>query len=164
MKEQDDKLTLQEVEQLCSLYMDCSLSVLEETELRYLLSQIDYHSPSIDEVRRVMNVDTYISAKQSVKDVARTKRPFRIRKTYIGIAASIAVVIGLAITFWKISTPVGSTESDSYYIAYVEGQRLSDEAARLQVEAGKKAADDFIREMEKIEAQQQQMIDEFFNQ
>lgn len=37
MKEHDVKLTLQETEQLCRLYMDCQLTVLEETELQYVL-------------------------------------------------------------------------------------------------------------------------------
>lgn len=56
MKEHDVKLTLQETEQLCRLYMDCRLTVLEETELQYVLGRIPYSSPCIDEVRMLMGV------------------------------------------------------------------------------------------------------------
>ena len=34
MKDLDHILTLQETEELCRLYMECQLSVLEEKELR----------------------------------------------------------------------------------------------------------------------------------
>lgn len=56
MKEHDVKLTLQETEQLCRLYMDCRLTVLEETELQYVLGKMPYSSPCIDEVRMLMGV------------------------------------------------------------------------------------------------------------
>ena len=37
MKQNANHITLEEAEQLCRLYMDCQLSVLEETELEYVL-------------------------------------------------------------------------------------------------------------------------------
>ena len=54
MKGKDDILTLQETERLCRLYMDCRLTVLEETELEYVLGHMPYRSALIDDVRRVM--------------------------------------------------------------------------------------------------------------
>lgn len=45
-KEHETTLTMQETEQLCRLYMECRLSVLEETELCYLLQKLPYTSPS----------------------------------------------------------------------------------------------------------------------
>lgn len=162
MKEQDDKLTLQETEHLCSLYMDCSLSVLEETELRYFLTQVDYHSPLIDEVRQIMVIDSYISHKPRVKAGYSRKILFRKWPVYLNIAASVAILIGIGLSF-RQSSSNGSVESQSYYIAYADGHRMSDEAARLQIEAEKSTADDFIKEMTELEASKQQMIDNFLN-
>lgn len=162
MKEQDDKLTLQETEQLCSMYMDCSLSVLEETELRYFLTQVNYHSPMIDEVRRIMDIDTYVSDKASNKDGRAKKRLFRNWRVYAGVAASIALIIGIGISLRQPSSQA-SEESQSYYIAYANGQRLSDEDARIQVEAAIKSADGFLKEMTELEASKRQIIDDFFN-
>ena len=162
MKEQDDKLTLQETEQLCRLYMDCSLSVLEEAELRYFLTQAGYHSPLIDEVCQIMDIDTYVSDKPFIKAGRDRKLLFRKWSVYMGIAASIAVVIGIGLSFWHTSSS-NYAESQSYYVAYVDGHRLSDEAARIQIEAEKKSADDFIKEMSELEARNKQIIDNFFN-
>lgn len=162
MKEQDDMLTLPEIEQLCRLYMDCNLSVLEEAELRYLLTQVDYHSPLIDETRRIMDIDAYISGKPFIKVGSRRKSLFRRWAPYMGVAASIVLVMSIGFSLLKPSSH-DAVESHSYNIAYVDGQRLSDEAAKIEIEAEKKLADDFIKEMSELEARKQQMIDDFFN-
>ncbi len=162
MKEQDDKLTLQETEQLCRLYMDCNLSVFEETELMYFLTQVDYHSHLIDEVRRIMNIDTHIPDKPFIKADNYKKRLSHKWLVPISIAASIAIIFSIGLIFFKNST-IEQNSDQPYYIAYVNGHRLSDEAARLHIEAEKKSADDFIKEMSELEAREQQMIDIFFN-
>ncbi len=160
MKEQDDKLTLQETEQLCRLYIDCSLSVFEETELRYFITQVDYHSPLIDEVRRIMDIDVYIADKPFIKAYNYKKRLFSKLFVPISIAASIAIIFSISLIFFQNSSIVQNSDQP-YYIAYVDGHRLSDEAARLQIEAEKKSADDFIKEMSELQAREQQMIDNF---
>ncbi len=158
MKEKDHILTLQETEQLCHQYMDCRLSVLEETELRYFLTQVDYHSVLIDEVREIMNIDTYFADKNII-EAGKKLSPKWVR--YMSMAASIAVVICISLFFIKTSSSE-SVEPQSYYIAYVDGHLLSDEEAQLQVEEAKKSADDFIKKMEELEAHEQEMIDDFF--
>jgi hypothetical protein len=37
MKQTLEKISIEEAERLCQLYMDCQLSVLEETELEFVL-------------------------------------------------------------------------------------------------------------------------------
>lgn len=162
MKEQDNKLTLQETEQLCRLYMDCHLSVFQETELRYFLTQVDYHSPLIDEVRCIMDMDVYISDNSIIKTTEHKNRLSGNWFLPISIAASVALIIGIGLIFFKTSS-TETVESQSYYIAYVDGQRLSDEAARLQIEAEKRSVDNFIKEMSELELSKQQIIDNFFN-
>lgn len=164
MTERDDILTKQEAETLCRLYMDCRLSVFEETELRYFLSQVDYHSELIDEVRRIMEIEDDVVVKAKSKSNAKVEihKRFRKRMVFWGCAACVALVAGVA-TFVFRNSSFSSSEVQPYYIAYVGGTRLSDEAARLQIEAEKKSADDFIKEMTELEADQQQLIDNFIN-
>lgn len=168
MKEQDDRLTLQDTEQLCRLYMDCRLSVMEETELRYVLTQVDYRSPLIDEVRQMMEIDAFLSDNPLEATEIHKKSILRKWIMPIGIAASIAVIFSIGIFLLKNSSIEQNSTSEQYtdqpyYIAYVDGQRLGDEAARAQIEAEQKSADDLIAHMSELEAREQQIIDNFPN-
>lgn len=127
MKEHDIKLTLQETEQLCRLYMDCKLSVLEETELQYVLGKLPYSSPCIDEVRMLMG----LSLKRSKirKSVSSPYRR-RIMALTIGIAASIVLLIGFFDSGSK-----SHNAPDNYIVAYANGHRLSRHQAEAAVEA-----------------------------
>lgn len=78
----------------------------------------------------------------------------------MSIAASIAIIIGIGFFNWE-SFSNDSIENKPFYMAYVNGHRLSEKEARLQIEASEKAADDFIKKMTDLEAQQQNMIDNF---
>lgn len=160
MTEQYDKLTLQETEELCRLYMDCNLSVFEETELRYFLSRADYHSPLIDEVRQIMDSDLFISDKPFNK-VKKTKKILsRQWIVSISIAASIAVCFSLGLFFFRHSS-IEQNPEQSLYIAYADGNRLSEDAAKLQIKMEIKSADEFIREMSELEAREKQIIENF---
>lgn len=162
MKERDSKLTLQETELLCSLYMDCKLSVLEETELQYVLSKTDYHSPLIDEVRTLMRIELSTANKTFEKVEPKKKWTWAKRTFYSGIAASIVILLGIGLSTYHTSS-TSHNSSASYYLAYANGHRLSDEEARLQIEADMRLADAFIREMTELEEQEKQMMDNFYN-
>ncbi|MDE7153307.1 MAG: hypothetical protein K2O00_02530 [Muribaculaceae bacterium] len=160
MKEQDIKLSLHETEQLCRLYMDCRLSVLEETELRYFLTKVDYHSPLIDDVRQIMKIDVH--AAETLNKVAPKRKPWFGRwTTYLSTAATVALLLSIGLFWWQSRD---SDESQSYYIAYVDGERLNEDAAKKQIEAELQSVDEFIMEMSEMEAREQQLIDNFFNQ
>lgn len=162
MKEQDDKLTLRETEQLCRLYLDCRLSVFEETELQYVLTKVDHHSPLIDDVRGMMGIKPNEAYKASAGSISGGKRRFPRLALYLGITASIAILVSIGIPFLHDSSTLQDTGHD-YYIAYADGHRLSDEAARSQVEADIKTADDFMKEMSELEARDRQMIENITN-
>ena len=164
MKEQDSKLTLQETKKLCSLYMDCKLSVLEETELQYVLSKMDYHSPLIDDVRTLMGIELSTPDKTFEKVTPQKKQRWKWTKRtlYSGIAASIAILLGIGLSIYHNSSSLHDS-SAPYYLAYANGHRLSDEEARIQIEADMRSADAFIREMTELEEQEQQMMDNFYN-
>lgn len=162
MNEQKDRLTLQETEQLCEFFMDCRLSVFQENELRYILSQIDYHSPLIDDVRRVMGIELLTFDMSAPQSPQINKRGWRKKTTFLSVAASIAIIACLGAGI-LLNTTSGHDDSAPEYIAYVDGHQLSEDAARLKIEAELIEADAFIKEMSELEAKQQQMIDKFFN-
>lgn len=83
MKQNPKHITMEEAEQLCRLYMDCQLSVLEETELEYVLMQSELDSPLLSETRALMGIS------RSVKLQAKNKHSFM---TW-GWRAAVCVVI-----------------------------------------------------------------------
>ena len=70
MKQDTRHITIEEAEQLCRLYMDCQLSVLEETELEYVLMRSELDSPLLRETRALMGLS------RSVNLQAKKKRLF----------------------------------------------------------------------------------------
>jgi len=121
MKPKELNLTIKELDELCRLYMDCRLSVMEEKELEYILSHTALTSPAIDEVKALMNIQLLPQSSR----LTPGKRRWNWR--YIsGIAASVAVLVSVALFF---SAPEKSNppenESGVYIAAYSNGERLS---------------------------------------
>ncbi len=155
MKEQNINLTLQETEQLCRQYLDCTLSVLEETELKYVLSRIDYHSELIDEVRALMSIE-YLVTDKNDKEIVKKPRRHRF-PLYLSLAASIALLLGIAV-FHEF---LPSRQAEPYYIAYAGGHQLSPAEAKSQIENDVRLADEFIKHMSELETREKLMIEDF---
>lgn len=162
MKEQEVKLTLQETEQLCELFMDCKLSVLQENELRYVLTRVGHHSQLIDDVRALMGIELSAFNKPVAKGHAHRFTLWSKRSVYIGIAASIILLLGIGLPIFH-KTINKTPASQSFYIAYADGHKLSDEDAKAQIKADMRSADEFMKEMSEVEAREKQMNLEFFN-
>ena len=111
MKQDTRHITIEESEQLCRLYMDCQLSVLEETELEYVLMQSELDSPLLSETRALMGIS------RSVNLQAKKKRLFVTWGWRA--AACVAVLIGCAVLLRNHIT----TETDA--IANKERTELS---------------------------------------
>lgn len=156
MKEQDVKLTLQETEQLCRLYMDCKLSVLEETELQYVLGKLPYSSPCIDEVRMLIGLTV---SKETSKS-SKIKYGFWRSRSAISIAAFFTILLVIGIALFRNQ----SLKGQSMYIAYADGHKVSQEQAIRQIEADMKTAEKFLNHIEELESQEQRMVDNFINQ
>lgn len=159
MKEQDVTLTLHETEQLCRLYMDCRLTVVEETELQYVLGKLPYSSPCIDEVRTLMGL--------SIRPVSgkSAKRKFRLTtaRRVLGIAASITVLIAVAVSLYNNRTATEPEEA-GVYVAYANGSKVDNEQTVRQVMEDMKTADAFLNHIAELEAREQEMVDNFINQ
>ena len=101
MKQNAKHITVEEAEQLCRLYMDCQLSVMEETELEYVLMQSELDSPLLRETRALMGIS------RSVNLQAKKKRLF----VTLGwrAAACVAILIGcVALLMNHITTEINT--------------------------------------------------------
>ncbi len=129
MKTDELNLTVKELDELCRMYMDCKLSVLEERELEYILSHSSFTSESIAEVRSLMNIQLLTQPK---KPISKT-RSWNWR--YVaGIAASIAILLSVAIYSMSYSTlhrndNLYGDNSNIFVAAYSHGERLNHKEA-----------------------------------
>ncbi len=125
MKTDGLNLTIEETEELCRLYLDCRLSVLEEKELEYVLSRSSLDSPVIAEVRTLMSVQLKPRTHRAVR-----KAGFLKWKYISPVAACAAVIMGVALFFTAPrDSSLPDNNSDNYIAAYRHGQRLNGEEA-----------------------------------
>lgn len=146
MKEQDDILTLQETEQLCRLYMECRLSVHEETVLQYVLGKLPYSSPCIDEVRLLMG----LSIQAPVEKPVKKRSVWFNRRIAVSIAASIAILCATGIVLFNnehgTSGKHPSNNNDFVYIsAYSHGSRLNGNEAIAATNMAMAKADSLMK-------------------
>lgn len=141
MKKDEFNLTVDELDELCSLYMDCKLSVLEEKELEYVLSRTSMTSPTIEEVRSIMKIPALDRG-----FIRHRKSTFRIWKFISGIAASLAVIVTAAYYFISLQSPNVSDYDSSFYVsAYSHGERLNRNEAVLATNIAIVKADSLMR-------------------
>lgn len=145
MKDNDPKLTIPELEQLCRLYMECCLSVLEEKELELVLSTVPDSTPLLDETRAVMGIS------------ARVKVPRRrgwFARHWIA-AAAIAALVAVA-----VPTLVVNLNSEEY-ISYSNGIKLEPEQAKIHAIEQMKKMDLIIEHMDYIILEKQKQYENF---
>lgn len=129
-------LSVAELEELCRLYLDCKLSVLEEKELEYILLHTSLTSPAIEDVRTLMGAQTLTAM---TTEAAKTDKPVKPRRNRsvlwrfpTGIAASMTVLFALALCFMApLKSDRHGNGQDVYITAYCHGEKLSgDEAVK----------------------------------
>lgn len=156
MKETEQILTIKETEQLCRLYMECKLSLLEESELLYILTTLPYSTPLIDEVKVIMGVQI-----KDIKPISKisTKKKWWNKSGLYQIAASISIFV-LSIAF--VSNYDTTIKDDSNFsIAYANGIRVSQDEAEILNEADMKKADAFMARIAELENQEQNKLNSF---
>ena len=157
MKENQIHLSLEEAERLCGLYMECRLSLLEETELQYVLGKLDYSSPVIDEARTLMDISLshHIINDGSEPTPAVGKRKWKMKHT--AAAASAAAVLALGASLW-ISK--GSHE-DYYCQVFENGREMGRNTALSMAETEMQKIDRFIERMIDIDSDLQEKTNAF---
>ena len=136
MKQNAKHIAMEEAEQLCRLYMDCQLSVLEETELEYVLMLSELDSPLLRETRALMGISRSVNLQAKKKSLFVT---WGWRA-----AACVAILIGCVALLRNQIT----TEKDA--IAKKEGVELSVEKTKdiAQSEVAKKEPQESKEETE----------------
>lgn len=168
MKDNDQILNLQETEELCRLYLECQLSVLEERELQYILGKLDYSSPIIDEARQAMIAEGLLSPEMRV----RKKPKYKWMRLTAGIAAALMMVISLSIFIMKnegeginqkhqpnIAQSAGT--STEMIIAYEGGKKLSPEDSEKAVNESIKKAEELMA-MAQAQIKEDELRQEYF--
>lgn len=162
MKDNDHILTLRETEQLCRMYLDCQLSVLEERELQYILGKVAYRSEVIDEAREAMLAEGLVFKASEVSEIPKTerKRPRLRRITLIaGAAAAVTILLGLPVAIGTF-TP---DSADNVVIAYESGRKLGGEASRKMAGESMKHAEALMAMAEAREREAERINEYFMN-
>ena len=147
MKQEARHMAVEEAEQLCRLYMACQLSVLEETELEYVLMQSELDSPLLSETRALMGI------LRSIKLQTKKKRMF---VTWEWLAAAcVAIIIGCAALLMNHNTSKTDT------IAYKEITEISVDSTKniAKTEAARKEPQESkVKTEEKVEIETTQAV------
>ncbi len=160
MNTEELNLTIDELDKLCRLYMDCKLSVLEEKELEYILSTTALTSPSIEEVRSLVNIRVL-----DPQHVVPRKTIFRNWSYISGVAASLALMFSVGYYFFS-SKPSDFSDSDSavYISAFSQGKRLSDKEAIFATHSAMAKADSLMNLASLIERKNMLKANDIINE
>lgn len=122
-----EKYTDQYWEMLIQRYFEAETTEAEENELRNFLSTSPGLDSRYDEVRAVMG---YLAVGRSLNKKKMARRPSRMIRTmrHVGVAASLALMIGFVSFYW--SDLISERES---YVAYVDGNKITDRAIVSQL-------------------------------
>jgi hypothetical protein len=122
-----EKYTDQYWEMLIQRYFEAETTEAEENELRSFLSTSPDLDSRYDEVRAVMG---YLAVGRSLNKKKMARRPSRMIRTmrHVGVAASLALMIGFVSFYW--SDLISERES---YVAYVDGNKITDRAIVSQL-------------------------------
>lgn len=154
--EKNKYLSLEETEQLCRLYMDCQLTLLEETELQYVLGKLHYSSPLINETRTLMDISLSCEIEQKERDQISNKgKKNGMFKRILFAAASVALILSIGFPIYRHF----KEESELYCQVFAHGQEVSRDKAIAIAENGLARIDQFFENIESIEIEQQQRIE-----
>lgn len=122
-----EKYTDQYWEMLIQRYFEAETTEAEVNELRSFLSTSPGLDSRYDEVRAVMG---YLAVGRSLNKKKMARRPSRMIRTmrHVGVAASLALMIGFVSFYW--SDLISDRES---YVAYVDGNKITDRAIVSQL-------------------------------
>ncbi len=156
--ETKEKLTIQEIEQLCLAYIDCHLSRFQEKELELVLLCSDLTSPIIDEVRDLMGLSTLMAIPTSkVNNINKSKLIFF---KYSGIAACIAVIVLFSSYFFIKST---HREMTPEIYVYADGKVLTGYAAQAVVRETENETMNMFRSILEDVEDQQRLNNQYIN-
>ncbi len=152
MKQSEMEIKLEELEQLCLLYRDSRLTVLEEAELEFVLLCCDYDSPLIKETRDLMAVSHVLK----LREIPHSHKS--LRQWFVRVAACLVMVAGVFGVYRYIHPNVNDN-----CVVYISGKRANDEVARKVAEADVEKMRRFMVVVNRQKASEQAKVEEFMN-
>lgn len=133
-----DNIDLKQLLLLIEQYFDCSLTDAEEMRLRHIAASTAYNHPALDELRACMGI----------RRPQKSLRHSNLAHTALAVAAALALVLTLTFNI------TGTKQPEATCIAYINGQRITDEESIMQLIAddmrmfsdGRKLADVTLRD------------------
>lgn len=156
MKDKDINMNLEEIEALCRMYHNCELSVAEEIELEYVLEHIPYRSELIDHTRELMHISRTVKFHSAPIASLHPRR----RKWILGIAASVALLIGGFALLNLTESGASDDNSQCEYVAYISGKCFTGEKAKIICLAEKARMERLFQEAEDSKAEAMRQINE----
>lgn len=176
--ENNEKMTLEELEQLCRLFFDGSLSVSEEEDLSVVLSETSLRSKIIDEAIFIFGIEKVARNNQTAhsqsvaergndKNKAASEVMIGLRGAFRRILATSAVaasLIAILSVAWH-TLDTGQGVAEPVYEVYENGKLVSDAGI-----AKKKALESyyenmrFVKEMKEMEQTQIAEMKRMINQ
>ena len=157
MKENQIHLSLEDIERLCRLYMECRLSLLEETELQYVLGILDYSSQVIDESMTLIDISLSHNILYDDRDQTPVVRKRKWRMIHTATAASVAAAVVLGASLW-----IFTDRNEDYYCQVFEnGKELGRNTALSMAENEMQRIDRFIEKMIDIDSDLQEKTNAF---
>ena len=154
MKQTLEQISIEEAERLCQLYMDCQLSVLEETELEFVLSQAELDSPVIRDTRELMG----ISRSVKFSNVTKHRATHRLLNRGLRVAACVIILLGcVTILRNKLFT------DDAECIVFVEGHQVNTAQARNIAKSDVAKMEQFMQIVATQRAAEEAKVKQFIN-
>ena len=152
MKHPENQFTIEEVEKLCQLYQECQLSVLEETELEYVLMQTDFDSPLINDTKELMAVSRLCKPKAA--------KPRKSIWTWTFRAAACAAIL---LSSFAVYHKLWLNNKNGDCIVYVAGEKVSCEEAHKIAEADVAKMQLFMQIVNEQQTQEETKVEQFMN-
>lgn len=145
------QFSIEEVERLCQLYIDCQLSVLEEAELEYVLRHCHFASTIINETKDLMAISRTLKFEKRKKS-----------KNAWTWALRAAACVAIALTTIAISHNINQKRDDC--IVYVEGEKVDTDLAHKIAEADVAKMKKFMEAIDEQQAHEKAKVEQFMNQ
>ena len=141
------QFSIEEVERLCQLYIDCQLSVLEEKELEIVLMQSNLNSQLINDTKELMAVSQSLKFKERKQSNSAWTWALRV-------AACVAII--------AISHNINQKRDNC--IVYVAGEKVNSKMAHKIAEADVAKMKKFMEAVDEQQAHEKAKVEQFMNQ
>ena len=119
----NDNMTIEQLERLAQAYFDCKLSRREEEEFKAVLLFAGVHSPLIDECRLAMGLEVIAARPQASAAQTRRRRKYRY---WIAAAACLTAIVIAGVAIMTTSSGQLQDSQEAVITVYANGRQITD--------------------------------------